>query len=187
MSKSVPNVRYSEVDRETRHTRVHLVIDFEGGSRRDVSTGIATLDEMLIDAARYAGIDLGVSVESDVAISDHHIVEDVGSALGRAIRLALEDIDSTRGVGHSMIPSGDSLVLCAVDVKGRSYLGWDLSFHRDWIGALATENIEQFFRHLVDQAGLSLHIRKIAGTNDAHLCEAIFRSFGTSLRQAAAR
>ena len=187
MSKGAPNVRYAEIDRETRHTKVHLVLDLEGGTRRDVSTGIATFDELLSEVARYANLDFGVSVEADVAIDDHYVIEDVGAAFGRAVRVALQDSDPVVGAGHSVLPSGDALVLCAMDVNGRPYLGWDVPFRRDWIGAMATENAKEFFRAFADSGSVSLQIRKMAGDNDVHACEAIFRSFGRCLHMATRR
>ena len=181
MAKGAPNVRYAEVDRETAHTKVHLVLDLEGGTRRDVSTGIPTFDDLLSDLARYAGLDLGVSVEADVTAGDHHVVEDVGSAFGRAIRMCLQDSDNVVGAGDCTLPSSDALVLTAIDILGRPFLGWEVAFKRDWIGALATENVEQFFRAMADQGSFSIHVRRLAGENDVHLCEAVFRSFGRSL------
>lgn len=181
MSKGAPNVRYAEIDRETPYTKTHLVLDLEGGSRRDVATGVVSFDDLLRDLARYAGIDLGVSVEADVATADHHIVEDVGVSLGKAIRSALEDSDSVIGVGSCSVPSGDALVTCAMDISGRRHLGWQLSFARDWVGNLATENIKRFFLALSDYGDFSLHCIKLAGENDVHLSEAVFRSFGRSL------
>jgi imidazoleglycerol-phosphate dehydratase len=187
MSKGAPNVRYAEIDRETRHTKIHLVIDLEGGTRRDVSTGIATFDELLTEMARYASLDFGVSVEADVAVDDHYVIEDVGAAFGRAVRVALQDSDPSVGTGHSVLPAGDALVLCAVDVNGRPFLGWDVPFRRDWIGAMATENVQEFFRAFTDSGSFSLHIRKLAGDNDVHVCEAIFRAFGRCLYTATRR
>lgn len=187
MSKGAANVRYAEIDRETPHTKIHLVLDLEGGTRRDVSTGIGTFDELLSELARYASVDLGVSVEADVTVDDHHVVEDVGAALGRAIRLTLEDTDAVIGAGHCNLPSADALVLCALDVAGRPFLSWDVPFRRDWIGALAMENIEQFFRSMAVTGSFSLHIRKLAGENDVHVSEAVFRAFGRSLHAATRR
>lgn len=187
MSKGAPNVRYAEIDRETSSTKVHLVLDLEGGTRRDVSSGVPTFDALLAELAKYACLDLGVTVDCDPTTDDHKILDDVGAAFGRAIKLALEDSDAVIGVGSCMIPSSDALILCAMDVDARSYLGWDVSFRRDWIGAMATENVERFFRAVSDYGDISLHIRRLAGENDVHTCEAIFRAFGRSLFTATRR
>ena len=187
MSKGAPNVRYAEVDRETSHTKIHLVLDLEGGTRRDVSTGVATFDGLLSDLARCAGLDLGVTVECDPATDDHHILEDVGSAFGRGIKAALEDSDAVIGLGSCNVPSADALVMCAIDLEGRSYLGWDVTFRRDWIGAMATENVQKFFLAVSSFGDFSLHLRRVAGENDVHLCEATFRAFGRSLHSATRR
>lgn len=187
MSKGAPNVRYAEIDRETAHTKVHLVLDLEGGTRRDVASGIPTFDGLLADLAKYACLDLGVNVECDPATDDHRILEDVGSAFGRAIRAALEDSDPVVGLGSCTVPAADGLVMAALDVDGRSYLGWDMTFRRDWIGAMATENVQRFFRAVSDFGDLSLHIRRVTGENDVHLCEAAFKAFGRSLYKATRR
>ena len=187
MSKGAPNVRYAEIDRETSHTKIHLVLDLDGGTRRDVATGIPTFDALLAEMAKCAALDLGVTVECDTSTDDHHILEDVGAAFGRAIKFALEDSDPVQGTGSCTLPSSDALVLCAVDTDGRSYLGWDLPFRRDWIGAMATENIQGFFRAVSHFGELSLHIKKLSGDVDVHLSEAAFRAFGKCLHTATRR
>lgn len=181
MSKGAPNVRYAEIDWETGRTKVHVVLDLEGGTRRDVSTGLSVFDELLADIARYAQVDLGISVECDASTDDYFIVEDVGVALGQAVRIALEDSDEVIGNGSCILPSADSLVLCAIDLNGRRHLGWNINFQRDRVGSLSTENVRQFFETMCDHGRMSLHFHSFASTNDMHLCEAVFRSFGRSL------
>src|SRR5690349_12960789 len=181
MGKGARNVRYAEVDRETTKTKVHLVLDLDGGTRCDVATGVTTFDEMLQEIAGYAAIDLGVSVEADVGVHGHAVMEDVGTAFGTALASALEDSDAVVGTGSCGVPSADALVLCAMDLRSRSFIGWDVPFRRDWIAEMNTENVREFFEALVHGGGCSLHLRKMAGENDWHMCEAVFRSFGRSL------
>ncbi|MBS1721573.1 MAG: imidazoleglycerol-phosphate dehydratase [Armatimonadetes bacterium] len=181
MNKGAPNVRYAEMDRESRSTKVHFVIDLDGGSRCDVSTGVSMFDEMLHEIARSARIDLGVSVETDINADDHSILEDVGQVFGRSLRRILEDSDHVVGAGSAIVPSGDALLLCAIDTAGHACLGWDVPFRRDYLGDMATENVKTFFDSLAFGAHASLHFRKLSGENDRHLCEAVFRSFGNTL------
>jgi len=187
MSKGAPNVRFAEVDRETRNTKVHLVMDLDGGHRCDVSTGVTTFDDLLREMAEYAVLDLGVSVEADVAVQDHFVLEDVGTVLGRALAKSLESSDPVVGCGSAFVPSSDALVLCAIDLSGRPYLGWDVPFRRDWIGEMATENLRGFFEAVVYGAGCSLHLRKLSGENDRHATEALVRSFGRALNASTRR
>ncbi len=181
MSKGARNVRYAELDRETENSRVHLVLDLDGGSRCDVATGFATFDEMLRDVATYGSLDFGVSVEAEVGIQDHLVMEDVGTALGIALTAALEDSDPVASAGSAHVPSADALVMCAVDLRARAHLGWGVEFKRDWIAEVATESVREFFETLVCAGRFSLHVTKLAGYNDRHLCEAMFRSLGRSL------
>ncbi|MBS1714974.1 MAG: imidazoleglycerol-phosphate dehydratase [Armatimonadetes bacterium] len=187
MSKGAPNVRFAEIDRETRNTKVHLVLDLDGGHRCDVATGVSTFDDLLRDMASYAVLDLGVSVEADVAVQDHFVLEDVGAVFGRALRKALDNSDPVVGCGSSHVASADALVLCALDLDGRPHLGWDVAFRRDWIGEMATENVRGFFESVMYGADCSLHVLKLAGANDRHVAEACFRAFGRALHGATRR
>lgn len=187
MSKGTPGVRYAEVDRETKETKIHLVLDLDGGNRCDVSTGIPFLDHMLNQVAFHGRMDLGLTAEGDLGIDDHHTVEDVGITLGQALRKALDDSPGIVRYASSHVAMDDALVMVAIDVGGRSYLGWDLPFERDRLGGLSTENVREFFTALVAQAGINLHVRKIAGHNDHHVCEAAFKAFGIALHDATQR
>lgn len=184
MSRETPGVRYAEIDRETKETKVHVVLDMDGGTKCDVETGIGFFDHMLHQLAFHGGIDLGVEVEGDLGVDDHHTVEDIGIALGRAIQSALAGSDSITRYGERHVPMDEALVHVALDVSGRGFLSCDLPFKRDRIGELATENVKEFFRALAVNAGITVHIRTVAGDNDHHICEAAFKAFGQALRQA---
>lgn len=187
MSKGTPGVRYAEVDRETRETKIQVVLDMDGGNRSDVSTGLPILDHMLRKMAFHGMLDLGVSVDGDLAVDDHHTVEDTGIVIGQAIHLALVDSPGICRFGSVQLPMDDALVLVAIDIGGRGYLGWDMPFERESIGGMSTENVREFFAAVAFNAGMSVHIRKIAGHNDRHLCEAAFKAFGIALNQASRR
>lgn len=184
MSESTPGVRYAEVYRETQETRVQVVLDLDGGGRRDIQTGIGFFDHMLTLLAFHGRLALGVSAEGDLNVDDHHTVEDVGIVLGKAFREALASTDPIERYASVHLPMDEALVLVAIDVSGRGILNFDVKFERDQIGSLATENIREFFRALAMHGGLTLHIRKLAGENDHHVAEAIFKGFGRAFAAA---
>lgn len=184
MSKGARGIRYAEVERETRETRVQVVLDLDGGTRQDVSTGVPFLDHMLTLMAFHGRFDLGVTAEGDLQVDDHHVVEDVGIVLGQAIRAALAETESFARYGSSALPMDESLVLVAVDVSGRGAVYFDVAWQREKLGALSTENVREFLKGLATHAGITVHVRKLAGDNDHHVCEAIFKGLGRALREA---
>lgn len=187
MSKQSPDVRYAEVERETKETRVQVVLDLDGGTRRDISTGIGFLDHMLSLMAFHGQFDLGVQADGDLAVDDHHTAEDVGIVLGKAIREALSGAESIERYGDCASVMDEALVLVAVDISGRGQLHYDARFSRELLGGLATENIREFFRALTSHAGVTLHIRQLAGDNDHHIAEAMFKGLGRAIRFAIQR
>jgi imidazoleglycerol-phosphate dehydratase len=184
MGKGSTGVRYAEVYRETAETRVQVVLDLDGGTRADILTGVGFLDHMLAQLAFHGQFDLGLSAEGDLEIDDHHTVEDVGIVLGQAIRQALEHSEGIERYGHSAAPMDEALVLAAVDISGRGILSYDLTFKRDRIGELSTENIREFFRALSAHSGITIHLKQLSGENDHHICEAAFKAVGRALSQA---
>lgn len=187
MSKAAPGVRYAEVERETAETRIRAVIDLDGGTRRDVATGIGFLDHMVSQFAFHGQVDLGITAEGDLEVDDHHIVEDVGIVLGQAIAQALDPDEPMARFGSVNVPMDDALVMVALDISGRGSLHWDFQFERERIGGAATESIQEFFGAFARHAGITLHIRRICGHNDHHLCTAIFKGVGLALAQATQR
>jgi len=184
MAKSVQGVRYAELDRETSETHIQVVLDLDGGSRRDILTGIGFFDHMLELFAFHGQIDIGLGSEGDLEVDDHHTVEDTGIVLGKAIREALDAGDAIERYSSVHVPMDDALVLVAMDISGRGQLHWEVPFAREKVGDLSTENIREFFRALTAHSGITLHVRKMAGHNDHHLCEAVFKAFGLALDQA---
>lgn len=184
MSKGTPGVRYAEVYRETAETRIQVVLDIDGGSRRDILTGINFFDHMLEQMAFHGQIDLGVSAEGDIEIDDHHTVEDVGIVLGQAIAQSLSPAEPVQRYGSNTTPMDEALVMVALDLSGRGVLCYDVEFRRERIGDLSTECVREFFRALSSHGNLTVHIRKISGENDHHVCEAIFKGFGRALFEA---
>jgi imidazoleglycerol-phosphate dehydratase len=184
MARNAPGVRYAEVYRETAETRIQVVLDLDGGTRRDISTGIAFFDHMLTQLAFHGQFDIGLTAEGDLEIDDHHTVEDTGIVLGQALAQALDNSDPIERYGSNHTPMDEALVLVALDVSGRGMLTYDVPFKRDMIGGLSTECVREFFRALSTHAGITLHIRMVCGENDHHICEAIFKGFGRALHQA---
>lgn len=183
MSKEAPGVRYAEIERETKETRTRVVLDLDGGTRSDISTGIAFFDHMLTQLCFHGEVDYGVVCEGDLGVDDHHTVEDVGIVTGQAIASALR----TEGIhryASNHTPMDEALVLAAVDISGRGELYFDVPFTREKIGGLSTECVREFFRALAMHSGMTIHLRKITGINDHHICEATFKAFGRALHEA---
>jgi imidazoleglycerol-phosphate dehydratase len=187
MAKTTLGVRYAEVDRETSETRVTVVLDLDGGTRQDVTTGVGFFDHMLQLMAFHGQFDLGITCEGDLHVDDHHSVEDCGIVLGQAFHRVLADDKAIERYASNHTPMDEALVLVAIDISGRGVLGWDVPFQREQIGTLSTECVREFFRAFVTNAKVTLHVRKLAGENDHHVCEAIFKGFGRALRNATAR
>ena len=184
MSKSAPGVRFAEVDRETKETRIHVVLDIDGGTKQDISTGIGFFDHMLHLMAFHGQFDVGIEAEGDLHIDDHHTVEDVGIVLGRAFRDALEASGPIERYGSCHMVMEEALILVALDISGRSGLFFEIEFSRETVGGLATENIKEFLRAFTANAGFTIHVQKLAGSNDHHVIEGIFKGLGRVLEQA---
>jgi imidazoleglycerol-phosphate dehydratase len=187
MSKETPGVRYAEVDRETSETRVHVVLDLDGGHRRDISTGIGFFDHMLMQFAFHGQFNLGLRADGDIEVDDHHTVEDVGIVLGQALASALDQSEDIARYGSNATPMDEALVLAAVDISGRGMSIFDVPFQREKIGDLSTECIREFFRALATHAEITIHLRKVAGENDHHVAEATFKAAGRALHEATRR
>lgn len=187
MSKATPGVRYAEVERESRSVRVQAILDLDGGTRYDVSTGIHFLDHMISEMAFHGHIDIGLTAEGDLEVDDHHTAVEVGIALGEAIRMATEGDDGIVRFGSSTVPCEDALVEVSIDLRGRGSLHSDLSFVRDRIGGLSSQSVREFFSGLAVSARATIHIRHFSGDNDHHVCEAAFKALGLAIWRAAER
>lgn len=186
MGKNSTSVRYAEVDRETAETTIHAVIDLDGGTRRDISTQVGFFDHLLQQLAFHGQFDLGLAVEGDLYVDDHHTVEDVGIVLGRAFREALHG-EPVERYASLHAPMDEALVLVAVDISGRGVLTFDCPFRRERIGELSTECIREFFRAFSANAAITLHVHRICGENDHHVAEAVFKGVGRALHAATRR
>ena len=177
--------RTAYVTRETKETRIDLRLALDGGAV-SVSTGVDFFDHMLNALATHGGLGLELDARGD-GMDHHHVVEDVGIALGRAIDEALGERRGIARFGSIAVPLDDALVQCAVDVSGRPYLNYDVPLSVPSLGAMPTELVPHFFRSVVDHGKFNLHVLRWAGTNNHHLCEAAFKAFARAFAQAKAR
>ena len=179
-------MRTAEIVRNTAETKISLSLKLDGTGKSDIRTKVGFLDHMLTLFARHGRFDLTVSCDGDTWVDDHHTVEDVGIALGQAFAMALGDKRGITRYGNMILPMDESLILTAVDLSGRGYLGFDLEIPTQKVGSFDTELVEEFWLGFVRNAQCTLHIRKLAGTNSHHIIEGAFKSAGRSLRAAVA-
>lgn len=179
-------MRSAEIVRNTAETQIALTLNLDGAGKSEIKTGVGFLDHMLTLFAKHGRFDLTVSCSGDTWVDDHHTAEDVGIALGQAFAAALGDKRGITRYGNMILPMDESLILTAVDLSGRGYLGYDLQIPTQKVGTFDTELVEEFWLGFVRNAGATLHIRKLAGTNSHHIIEGAFKSAGRSLQAAVA-
>ena len=179
-------MRQAEVCRKTGETDIRIRLDLDGTGKNVIDTGVGFLDHMLTLFARHGRFDLEVSCKGDTYVDDHHSVEDIGIALGKAFEQALGDKKGIVRYGSTILPMDESLILSAVDLSGRGLLVYDLQIPAEKVGAFDTELTEEFFRALAHNACATLHIRQLAGGNSHHIIEGAFKSVARSLRTAVA-
>jgi len=179
-------MRNSKIDRNTAETKISLELNLDGTGKCSIATGCGFLDHMLTLFSSHGRFDLTVTCEGDTYVDDHHTVEDIGICLGQAFAEALGDKRGITRYGSFLLPMDEALIMTAVDISGRSYLGYELQIPAQKIGTFDTELVEEFFLGFVRQCPMSLHIRKLAGTNSHHIVEGSFKSVARSLRAAVA-
>ena len=184
MKTTPPWNRRAEISRETSETAITVALGLDGKGRADIATGIGFLDHMLTALARHGLFDLKVRAKGDLHIDFHHTTEDVGIVIGQCLRQALGDKRGIRRYGAAVIPMDEALAEAAVDISGRPFLAWSVSFAQPKIGEMDTELFEEFFRALAFNAGITLHVTQKAGTNAHHVAEACFKALARALREA---
>ena len=177
-------MRRATVERKTNETDISVTIDLDGSGACDVETGVGFFDHMLSALGRHSLCDLTVRAKGDTWVDDHHTVEDVGIVIGQAIREALGDKRGIGRFGDAAIPMDEALVLAAIDVSGRGELFWDVDIAAEKVGTFDCELAREFFAGLARDAGITLHLRKLAGDNAHHIIEATFKSCARALRSA---
>jgi imidazoleglycerol-phosphate dehydratase len=179
-------MRTASIKRKTKETDVEVEINLDGTGAADISTGIGFFDHMLDLLARHSRIDMTVRAKGDLHIDHHHTTEDVGIALGAAVKQALGDMKGiTRYAGLHM-PMDEALTRVAIDISGRPFLVFKAEFARDKVGTFDTELVREWFQAFAMNAGITLHVETLYGTNDHHISESCFKGLARVLRAAVA-
>lgn len=176
--------RSATVTRKTKETDIQIIFNIDGTGKGEISTGIGFFDHMLEGFTRHGFFDLKCKVEGDLYVDGHHTVEDTGIVLGQAIKEALDDKKGIKRFGQFLLPMDDVLVLCAIDLSGRPYYQSNVSFTTPSIGGLDTELLREFFYAVSYSAGMNLHFQLLAGENNHHIAEAMFKAFAKALDEA---
>jgi imidazoleglycerol-phosphate dehydratase len=177
-------MREARLTRTTAETDITVAINLDGGGSYDIATGVGFFDHMLDQLARHSLIDISLRATGDLHIDDHHTVEDCGIALGQALTRALGDKRGIRRYGACILPMDDARITAALDLSGRPYLVWDVTFPTAKIGSFDTELVREFFQALATHGGITLHVTGQAGLNSHHIAEAAFKAVARALRDA---
>ena len=179
-------MREAKIVRTTRETDISLYLNLDGCGRCEIDTGCGFLDHMLELFAKHARYDLTVKCKGDTHVDYHHTTEDIGIALGEAFDKAIGDKAGIFRYGDIILPMDEALILCAVDISGRPYLGFNCEMPTPKVGDFDSELCEEFMLGFVRNAKVTLHIRKICGKNTHHIIEGVYKAFGRTLAKATA-
>ncbi len=179
-------MRTATVKRKTKETDVEVAIDLDGKGTSTISTGIGFLDHMLDLLARHSRIDITVKAVGDLHIDHHHTTEDVGIALGQAVKQALGDMKGITRYADVHMPMDEALTRVCIDISGRPFLVFKAEFVRDKVGTFDTELVQEWFQAFAMNAGVTLHAETLYGTNDHHIAESCFKGLARALRAAVA-
>ena len=177
-------MRQAKVERNTSETRISATVDLDGTGRYDVSSGIGFLDHMLEQLSRHSLMDITLKAEGDLHIDFHHTNEDTGIALGQAVAQALGDRKGVQRFADVLIPMDETLTRVALDLSNRPYLVWRVDFSRDKLGEMDTELFKEWFHAFSQNAGMTLHVENLYGTNSHHIIESCFKGLARALRRA---
>ena len=177
-------MRTAEINRKTAETDISLKINLDGKGESKIDSGCGFLDHMLTLFAKHGRFDIILTCKGDTVVDDHHTTEDIGIALGEAFDKALGDKKGIVRYGNTVLPMDETLILSAVDISGRSYLGYGLDIPMQKVGTFDTELTEEFWLAFTRCAKCTLHIKQLAGTNSHHIIEGTFKSVARSLKQA---
>ena len=179
-------MRVAEINRNTNETKISLRLNLDGTGVSNIDTGCGFLDHMLTLFSKHARYDLDVKCDGDTYVDYHHTAEDVAICLGKAFYEALGDKKGICRYGDITLPMDEALILCAIDISGRDYLGYKLSIPAYKVGDFDTELCEEFFRAFVREAKITLHIRQLEGSNSHHIIEGAFKAVARALAKATA-
>lgn len=173
--------RTANVSRKTAETDIEITLNLDGTGKSDLNTGIGFFDHMLNGFARHGLFDLTVKAKGDLEVDCHHTIEDAGIVMGEAIRRAIGDKKGIRRFGSVILPMDETLVLCAIDLSGRPYLGMDAEFSVPKAGDMDTEMVREFFYAISYSCGMNLHFKMLTPGNNHHMIEAMFKAFAKAL------
>jgi imidazoleglycerol-phosphate dehydratase len=179
-------MRKAALRRTTKETDVEVAVDLDGTGTAEIATGIGFFDHMLELLARHARIDLTVKAEGDLHIDHHHTTEDVGIALGQAVKRALGEMKGITRYASVHLPMDEALTRVALDISGRPFLVFKCEFSRDKVGTFDTELVKEWFQAFAINAGITLHVETLYGSNDHHIAESCFKGLARALRTAVA-
>jgi len=179
--------RSASITRKTKETAIELVLNVDGSGRYDIQTGVPFLNHMLELFTRHGFFDLTIRASGDVEVDDHHTVEDIGLTLGRAFRQALGNKEGIRRFGEATVPLDEALISVVVDLSGRPFLAYDVKTRQTRIGGFEVELIHDFLLAFVNENGMNLHVRMLAGRNPHHVIEATFKGMARALDLATQR
>jgi imidazoleglycerol-phosphate dehydratase len=179
-------MRKASVKRATKETNVEVAVDLDGDGRGSIATGIGFLDHMLELLARHSRIDINVKAKGDLHIDQHHTTEDVGIALGQAVKQALGDMKGITRYADVHVPMDEALTRVAIDISGRPFLVFNVEFVRDKVGPFDTELVQEWFHAFAVNAAVTLHVAALYGSNDHHIAESCFKALARALRAAVA-
>ncbi len=176
--------RSANIERKTRETDIRLELNLDGKGSSSIDTDIPFLGHMFELMAAHGFMDLNVKEKGDIEIDYHHVVEDLGICLGRAMNQALGDKKAIKRYGMAMVPMDEALAQVVIDISNRPYLSYEVPLKKNMTGKFDVGLLEEFFRALVNHAGISMHIKLMSGNDAHHIAEAIFKAFARALDQA---
>ncbi|MBN8955393.1 MAG: imidazoleglycerol-phosphate dehydratase HisB [Rhizobiales bacterium] len=179
-------MRKADIRRTTKETDVAVAIDLDGTGAADIATGIGFLDHMLDLLARHSRVNMKVKAKGDLHIDHHHTTEDVGIALGQAVKRARGDMKGVTRYADVHLPMDEALTRVAIDISGRPFLVFKAEFSRDKVGEFDTELVREWFQAFAMNAGITLHVETLYGSNDHHIAESCFKGLARALRAAVA-
>lgn len=179
-------MRTAKIERKTSETDIYLELSLDGSGKSEIDTGIGFFDHMLALFSRHGRYDLVIRCNGDTNVDGHHTVEDIGICLGLAFRETLGNCAGICRYGDIILPMDESLILAAIDISGRGLLEYDLDVDVKQVGELDTELVEEFLLALTRCAGITLHIKKLAGKNAHHIIEGCFKALARALSKATA-
>ncbi len=177
-------MRKATITRETKETRITIELNIDGTGMCEVSTGVGMFDHMLEQIARHGRFDLKIEAKGDLHVDEHHTIEDVGLVLGQVFLKALGDRKGIVRMAHAVVPMDEALGLVAVDLSGRGYAELEVGFEREYINELPTDILKHFFATFAIEGRFNLHARLLAGENDHHKAESLFKALARALDEA---